>query len=276
MEMSAQLKKVLVVGMYSPCERNEQWLALQKRFLEETTHCTYDFGAWLSNGTDEVPFASAGVKIMGVTKASGAGLLRERANCLNLVLSSYLERLDEYENLLILDSDAFPCQHNWTDRLLAWMGPSDYTQEKHFASACSAENFDTLPHPGCFFLRGDYVRAQGMRLHFVASTKVNFAGQAFDAVNFSFPDSKMINHAWLPMLRSNVWNPHPILSGIYGGLFYHHGCGSRPVQYRAIDLRAYDNSFTRFQHGDTERKLFAEVTSNPLLFLKQLMGVSIT
>lgn len=33
--------------------------------------------------------------------------------------------------------------------------------------------------------------------------------------------------SWEPLLRSNKSNPHPVLFGIYGGIVYHHGAGSR-------------------------------------------------
>lgn len=36
--------------------------------------------------------------------------------------------------------------------------------------------------------------------------------------------------AWRPLLRSNAFNPHPVLFGLYGGLVYHQGAGfRRPV-----------------------------------------------
>lgn len=37
----------------------------------------------------------------------------------------------------------------------------------------------------------------------------------------------MLGAAWLPVLRSNHTNPHPLFFGVYGGLVYHHGAGSR-------------------------------------------------
>ncbi|HTT87014.1 MAG TPA: hypothetical protein VMF60_06590, partial [Acidimicrobiales bacterium] len=33
---------------------------------------------------------------------------------------------------------------------------------------------------------------------------------------------------WTPLLRSNLWNPHPLWFGVYGDLVYHHGAGFRP------------------------------------------------
>lgn len=38
---------------------------------------------------------------------------------------------------------------------------------------------------------------------------------------------------WAPLLRSNTRNPHPVFFGVYGGVVYHHGAGSRIALCRA-------------------------------------------
>ena len=43
----------------------------------------------------------------------------------------------------------------------------------------------------------------------------------------------------LPLLRSNLRNPHPIAAAVYNHLFYHHGAGSRAFAFRAIDKFGY-------------------------------------
>lgn len=53
---------------------------------------------------------------------------------------------------------------------------------------------------------------------------------------------------WRRLLRSNVFNPHPVLFGLYGGLIYHHGAGfRRPVTAMDRKLwrkRAPDDTWT--------------------------------
>src|SRR5688572_11242493 len=60
----APVTRVFVASVYAPCDRNSAWLGLQRRFLEETTCCHYDFGVWL-NRTDEALFRESGVHILG-------------------------------------------------------------------------------------------------------------------------------------------------------------------------------------------------------------------
>jgi hypothetical protein len=44
--------------------------------------------------------------------------------------------------------------------------------------------------------------------------------------------------SWTPLLRSNLWNPHPLWFGVYGDLVYHHGAGFRPGKSSRADKEA--------------------------------------
>jgi len=45
------------------------------------------------------------------------------------------------------------------------------------------------------------------------------------------------NHKWGKLLRSNVYNLHPLNYGVYGDIIYHHGSGNRPT-YDSVDIWA--------------------------------------
>ena len=265
------MKRLLVGSVYAPCKRNQTWLNLQRRFLGETTKVDYDFTVYL-NRTDPGIFETVGVPILGRSEKTWGDMCREHAFALNELLTYFRSRVNGYENFLILDSDAFPFQENWLERLLIWMREDDFLPEKQFAAACRAENLDTFPHPCAFFIRGSFLREAPPDFNFSLGQHINLAGFQFEDVACAVPTRYQRNHVWLPLMRSNVWNPHPILSAVYGGMFYHHGAGSRPLELRSISLRTYDNSYPRFQHGDTERQLYAEISRNPKIFIRQLTG----
>ena len=52
--------------------------------------------------------------------------------------------------------------------------------------------------------------------------------------------------SWTPLLRSNLWNPHPLWFGVYGDLVYHHGAGFRPGR----GTRAERDPAPAFDRGD--------------------------
>lgn len=45
---------------------------------------------------------------------------------------------------------------------------------------------------------------------------------------------------WLPVLRSNVHDIHPVMFGVYGGVIYHHGAGFYPTIGQRLGARAVE------------------------------------
>jgi hypothetical protein len=265
------VKKLLIGSVYSPCDRNPVWLGLQQRFLSESCKVDFDLTVFL-NRVDDALFKEKGVTVAGKSDVNQPDMCREHAGALNQLVGFMREETGRYENFLLLDSDAFPFQDNWLERLLAWMKEDDFLEEKLFAAPCRAENLDAFPHPCAFFMRGRFLKDHGHRLDFGPAHHVNFSGFHFDDVGCGNPTVYDGKHRWLPLLRTNVWSPHPVLSAIYGGIFYHHGSGSRPLELRSVALRTYDNQFPRYQHGDTERQLYLEISRNPRIYIRQLLG----
>ncbi len=263
--------RVLVASVYAPCDRNAVWLGLQKRFLEENTCLPYDFEVWL-NRCDPTPFEDQKVRIAGHSDIVHRSMCHEHAAALNWLLTRFRDRVDQYRGFLILDSDAFPAATNWAERLETWMEADEFLPAKGFASACRAENLDSFPHPCCFYVKSSFLKEAGTDLSFSVGPHTNFAGYDFEDVGCGMLRRYNGRHVWLPLMRTNSWNPHPILSAIYGGLFYHHGAGSRPLEIRSVAMRTYDTVFPRYQHAETEKQVYAEISRNPKIFVRQLMG----
>lgn len=265
------MKKLLVGSVYAPCDRNQVWLSLQKRFLGESSKCDFTHGVFLNRVPADM-FHEHGCEILGSTEQWREDMCEDHAFGLNAIMQAFMARLDEYENFLILDSDAFPYQDNWVERLLNWMKADDRLGEKLFAAPPRVENLDTFPHPCCCFIRGELLRRMGDRFCFDVAPHTNLAGYQFRDVGCALPTDMDGHHVWLPLLRTNVWTPHPIMAALYGAVFYHHGAGSRAAEFRSVALRSYDNYIARHMHGDTERQLYQEISRNPRIFIRQLMG----
>lgn len=271
-------KKLLVGTVYAPSPRNNTWLQLQRRYLDSSVGVDdYDLAVWLNRLG---PTDFAGVEVVGCSGAENLfEMCREHAYALNRLMEYFLSRPD-YDNYMILDSDAFPFRPAWLEKMLVWLREDDRLPERTYASVIRPENLDTFPHPCVVFIKGKWLRSLTDPLshfHWTVRQHVNLLGYKFEDVGLAGNWGKgydgPMKGLWQPLLRTNVWNPHPVLAAIYGGLFYHHGAGSRPIDMRAISLRQYDHHIPRYTHTELERALYGEIQLNPELFLRQLAGL---
>jgi hypothetical protein len=80
----------------------------------------------------------------------------------------------------------------------------------------------------------------------------------------------------LPLLRTNVWNPHPMLAAIYGGLFYHHGAGTRSsrgdLRFRLETLGYLSHLQSSSATVEIEPQLFAALVADPDGLIGRLTG----
>jgi hypothetical protein len=144
--------------------------------------------------------------------------------------------------------------------------PAMSIPQRFVAAAVRAENLDALPHPCTFFIDGSYLR-QMPRGHIRLITKpiTNFAG--FTCDDFFFEDSvardELGRQLWYPLMRTNTWNPHPIVGAVYGHMFYHHGAGSRSPAFRVIETGIYRHVVTEEQLQALEHNLYEMLCSDP-------------
>ena len=258
-------KSLLVGSVYAPTERNETWRDLQFRFLQKTLGDDFDHAVWL-NRVPESLFPDS--QLAGRHDGDQLDFTQEHANGLRGLVRYFLAHPD-YDNYLILDSDAFPFKQNWLEKLLAWLKADERLPERHWAAAVRTENLDTFPHPCVVFVRGHFLRSLPDPLGYFDPGPHEYRNLA----GYSFKDVGFLDRppfVFQPLLRTNFWNPHPVLSAVYGGLFYHHGAGSRPLELRSVSLRQYDHHIPRYSHFDTEHSLWLEISKNPVLYLNQL------
>jgi hypothetical protein len=244
-------KRLLVASVYAGSDRNAVWLSLQRRFLARTT-ADYDHAVFL-NRADPALFRDC---LLIGRDAGGAEGSQEHANALQQVLAYC--RAHRYDDYLILDSDCFPACR-WQERLTALMGQSP------MAAAVRVENFDLFPHPSAFFVRGFAIHEPF--LDFAVAPHRNLLGEEVRDTGCAIPLDRCF-----PLLRSNVWNPHPIFAGVYGHLFYHHGAGSRAAETRGLLSGYYDHVLQPSARPAVEEALFRELVRRPEAFVGRLLG----
>lgn len=160
----------------------------------------------------------------------------------------YLDRLiaaaisNGCSHVVTVDSDSFPIVPNWPAILLHDMG-----SEARFSAVLRAENGDShLPHPCGYFMHRSFYLERAPKLfpedsesqtesfrEFLSKTKQRFDTGIGYGYALWASDEK-----WLQLYRSNSNNPHFLMAGIYGGVFFHLGASSRRPSFYA-DFVAY-------------------------------------
>jgi hypothetical protein len=129
--------------------------------------------------------------------------------------------------LLFLDGDAFPVRP-----LHPWM--SEVLDTYQLAAVRRDENSgDPQPHPSfCITTVATWQKVKGDWSE--GGTWVNSAGEECTDVGGTLMHQLADAHVeWLPLLRTNTFNPHPVWFGIYAHRIYHHGAGFRYRYSRA-------------------------------------------
>ncbi len=141
---------------------------------------------------------------------------------------------EDYDYLLSLDSDALPVRTGWLEELTArldsgarlagiWRDEMEPTIRAFVHVSCLAlrrTDFVELRDRGISFARG-MLQDVGQNL----TVQMQKAGHRIDALR-----------------RSNAWNPHFLLGGLYSDLIYHQGAGSRQARFWTSTDPAHDEA----------------------------------
>ncbi|HXQ60661.1 MAG TPA: hypothetical protein VN799_11190 [Acidimicrobiales bacterium] len=203
-----------------------KWIDVQLGYLERNIRAPFRVYASV-NGVDDA--------LDDPRFHFAADLPGSHAEKLNELAGMVLERSEPTDVLMFVDGDAFPVQP-----LVPWV--ADVLADYPLAAVRRDENLgDPQPHP-CFCVTtaafwaeigGDW-RAGRPWVNDVGTTVADVGGALLERLQER-------GTAWLPLLRTNTHNPHPLLFGVYGHRVYHHGAGFRSVPTRVDLHRQADN-----------------------------------
>jgi len=233
--------KILVGSVYN--QESLKWHEIQYEFLRINTSCEFDHIVFFHGLQDGLVQLDCDLVDAREQHVFGIGKVLEKFEC---------EK--EYSHCLILDSDAFPIEKKWDYRLKKVM------DENLCSAACPIrfENLDTFFHPCVVFFD-----RKALPMDIGLKPIENLLGHKCDEVAVD-PHCKTF-----PLLKTNLFSPHPVASSIYFDMFYHHGFGSRDFNCRSVHVNNYYPDVT---HPDSlTRSLF----SNPKSFISKLMGKKI-
>lgn len=221
---------VCCVYLYGP---DSGWLLdLQLRYIASTLG-GYDYTVYAAANRvlpelRRTLEAAPHVRIVPLPRYEGRGS-REHAVYLDLLLRQATD--DGCTHLAALDSDSFPVLPDWPQVLLRRM------DRMRLAAVLRAENLDThLPHPCGLFMHRSFLLEHTPRMLPPKSEILSDAsfqeflretGQRTDTgIGYGYALWKS-KEPWLPLMRSNRRNPHFLMAGIYGDVFFHLGATSR-------------------------------------------------
>lgn len=224
------MKNILVGTVFGPTNRNREWLNLQHKFLKATVP-TFDHISYL-NEVHPKTFHRLPTEVIGHEPNPRGKSNIAHADALNKLLNAFKERRKNYQFFLFLDSDAFPIRKKWMEDLSAkmdsWTGKSS-RKSRLIASAIRCENLETRLHSSILFCKPEALDHINFE---VAENMKDLAGGPENDVWIGEYFQNKQRNLVLPMLRSNKANVHPVWSGVYHDMFYHHGGGSRPAKGR--------------------------------------------
>jgi hypothetical protein len=216
----------------------DRWIAVQNDYLRRYVKGPYRIYAWLN----DVPNASLASFYYACTEPVAPHAIK-----LNLLADIIAASAQPADIIVFLDGDAFPVGE--IEPLIDQALPV----RKLVAVQRLDNNGDLQPHP-CF-----------------CATTVGFwkeiHGDWKDGYRWKNRDGKEVTDVggnllkqladrgidWLPLVRSNRVNLHPLFFGIYGGVIYHHGAGFRKSECRIdaanLKLGPGDKFLSKFLPG---------------------------
>jgi hypothetical protein len=307
------MKNCLIASVYFEDPKvpsmNMHWLKLQKLFIKKYTS-NYDFVVYPNNlhglgFLKEVTLVGNNPKTLKseviadkqisegidkkttseektvVEKESTLRHLQSHGTALEFLIKYFIEKKNEYSCFCILDSDCFPIRRRWIKFLKYVLKHNNLK----FAAISRYENGEMFPHPSGIFILSEYVDENLFK--FPASSVVAEQPKVTNLLfSDKFPvitDTGSANSFWqdgkfvgYPLVRSNVINLHPLLSGIYGDIFYHHGRGGR-VRIKNFRFRSKDYwpLHSKFLIEQDEYMLFSMLVSQPEKFIDKLRGIEL-
>lgn len=264
-------KKELCVGtVYPNCDaRCSKWFELQQRYLQASTP-EFDHVTAVHHG-EISPLFSNNSHIIRVKATEDTGRRRPlrgseyHVRGLNVLARYFRLKLNQYKLFLLLDMDAFPIRNNWITLLRTAMARNKHS----VAVAYRAEACERRLHSSIVFGSGSTIAKMQWKDRFVQGRQNLIGYPERDVQLFPYeryPDRRAV----FVLLRSNKFQLHPILCGVYFDMFYHHGQAGAGNATIKIEHYWRHIGTLDFMIQDTADKLFED----PNAMIPKLAGWS--
>ena len=226
---------------------SDRWIEIQRRYFERFAGGPFKMYAFVNGVEKDYSHLFDFYSTEPIECCVGGNNHCKKLNILADVIASSTGQNDV---MVFIDGDAFPIAHLSTYIV-------KHLKRYPLIAARRDENLgDRQPHP-CFAattvkfwkkIKGDW--CQGYKWRDSTGQYVTDTGGNL----LRYLEEKDL--VWMPVLRSNKVNPHPVWFAVYGGVVYHHGAGFRGKIQR-VDQVDIDKRFPfrarikRWQNSDT-------------------------
>lgn len=244
-------KNLLVGSVFAgddPLQR--QWLDLQLQFFKETTDF-FDHAVVLYGGPSD--YFSERTEV--ITPDRNPLDNRGHIYGLQILKKLFQSRRNQYEGFLFIDSDAFPIKKGWQAHLI------DQMNETVVAPVLRTENLETRLHASVLYVKPEALDKVGFHM-FLGTDLVGNEERDVGIEHFETHRKEVFT-----LVRSNQYNIHPVMCGVYYDMFYHHGLGSIT---RGYDLRS--QHYWGFLGDPDLKELLDSLMVAPREFVDKLAG----
>lgn len=169
--------------------------------------------------------AEAGITLVELTAKEELAGASEHANLLDLLVDNAVE--DGCTHVATFDMDSWPVVDGW-DMLCA----ARINDAEPVIAAVRREENTHFPFPGFTFFPASFWRVGNSS--FSSEQRAKFPSALVKSLRrWSETGAGILlqlmveERGWIALERSNAWNPHAVMCGLYGDMVFHFGAGSR-------------------------------------------------
>lgn len=173
---------------------------------------------------------AAGVVVPDIAPFEHPGI-REHSYLLDMLADHAIA--DGCTHVASFDMDSWPVADGW-DQLCR----EEVSAHTPLVAAVRTEIHANYPFPGFTFFRSDFWEPG--RSSFCANLRAQLPDEVVRQVTRPTETGGGIlahllhqGKSWVQLPRSNVWNPHPVMCGVYGDRIFHVAAGSRSPKFES-------------------------------------------
>jgi|LULM01.1.fsa_nt_gb hypothetical protein len=197
--------------------KSDKWFSIQKEYIEKYTSGDYR----ILCGNYEIDMACDDHRYSFHNISSMVDSHYTQVNL--LAYEVLLPKLSDEDIFIFMDCDTLPCEYGWDLKIKEYLNPNENKQNDIVAVVMRenkqpSEMYDNLPHL-CFF-------ATTKKVWLDNSLHWHLAGSENPQVGMKNLIAEK-NLTLKELNRTNVFNAHNVLFGVYDNLIYHHCCAIR-------------------------------------------------
>lgn len=258
------MKELLIGSVYGPGKRTSELLQLQHLFFSRSIdRKQYTHALVVNNMSIPREHVGYGMKVVHHNQNPKGETNECHSYGLKVLLKHFLENQKKYKHFLFIDSDAWPIKRSWYETLIKEMSGKN---SKDVAAVIRYENLEQRLHSSVLFCKPHALQ----KLKFGIAPKGSITDlQGYPECDLWVgPEYQNDSRLVLPLIRTNKVNVHPVWSGVYYDMFYHHGGGTRQCKGRSYNYYHHFMGMTNPTHR------FEELKKDPCGYISDLAGWS--